>query len=173
MNDKKYEAATNIIVHLNFLNKFDLQTLCIDLAQSKQTNLIKKILDKEPGLINTVIKALSTRDNVKTASKLVKDFKLNPSDFPEMQEIQHNSAVNYYVSQVFRSPDHPQHTPLHKVEDLFSERPRMLISLVESLLKKKMAVQAKGIYIRNNLAAHASDKLKEQMEALPYNLKFD
>ena len=92
-----------------------------------------------------------------------------------MQEIQHASAINYYVSQVFRNPEHPQHMPLHKVEDLFAERPRMLISLVEALLRKKMAQQAAGIWIRNKLGVttHANEKLKEQMDAIPYQQKFD
>ena len=104
-----------------------------------------------PEMITPIINTLSTRENVKTASKLVKDYKLNANDFPQMQEIQHASAINYYISQVFRNPEHPQHMPIHKVEDLFAERPRMLISLVESLLRKKMAQQAAGIWIRNNL----------------------
>lgn len=43
---KKYTEATNIIVHLNFLDKFDLMELCINLSEDKKTNLIKKILDK-------------------------------------------------------------------------------------------------------------------------------
>jgi len=51
--------------------------------------------------------------------------------------------------------------PLHKVEDLFSEKPRMLLSLVESLMKRKSVHQAGGVYKRNKLAAHASDELKE------------
>ena len=69
--------------------------------------------------------------------------------------------MNYYVSSIFRSPDHPAYMPLHKVEDLFSEKPRMLLSLVESLMKRKSVHQAGGVYRRNKLAAHASDELKE------------
>ena len=51
----------------------------------------------------------------------------------------------------------------------------MLISLVESLLRKKMAQQAAGIWIRHNLgvSTHANEKLKEQVEAIPYQQKFD
>ena len=101
--EKKYQEATNIIVNLDFLKDFDLKALCINLAQTGKMNLIKKILDKLPELITTIIKTLSTRDNVKTANKLVKDYKLNAADFPEMQEIQHASAVNYYVSSIFRA----------------------------------------------------------------------
>ena len=65
--------------------------------------------------------------------------------------------------------------PIHKVEDLFAERPRMLISLVESLLRRKMAQQAAGIWIRNKLgvSTDTNEKLKEQMEAIPYQSKFD
>ena len=49
--------------------------------------MIRKILDKQPDLTDTVIRTLSTRDNVKAASKLVKDYKLDAGDYPEMQEI--------------------------------------------------------------------------------------
>ena len=61
--------------------------------------------------------------------------------------------------------------PLHKVEDLFAERPRMLISLVESLLRKKMAQQAAGIWIRNKLGVSkdVNEKIKEEVEAIPYD----
>jgi len=33
LKEKKYQEATNIIVHLNFLKEFDLKALCVNLAQ--------------------------------------------------------------------------------------------------------------------------------------------
>ena len=72
--------------------------------------------------------------------------------------------------------------PLHKVEDLFTDRPRFLIPLVEALLKRSRKQrefayddegeeefnpnylqQAKGIWVRNllNMSEHVSDVVKE------------
>lgn len=119
------------------------------------------------------IKNLSTKEHVKMANKLVKDYKLSANDFPEMQGIQESNATNYYVSSIFRKPDNPAYMPLSKVEDLFEGKFRMLINLVESLLKKKNVHQAGGVWRRNNLKEHASKELVEQMELYPYDPKFD
>lgn len=58
--------------------------------------------------------------NIKGAVKLVKDFRLKPNDFPALIEKASFNAANYFVSQTFRAPSHPDHMPLHKIEDLFS-----------------------------------------------------
>ena len=63
--------------------------------------------------------------NVKGAVKTVKDFQMDPNDFPLLVETASFNASNYFVSQCFRSPNHPDHVPLHKVEDLFSNEPIM------------------------------------------------
>jgi len=93
------------------------------------------------------------------ANKLVKDYKLKADDFPEMQGIQEANATNYYVSSIFRKPDNPAYMSLSKVEGLFDGKHRMLINLVESLLKKKSVHLAGGVWRRNNLADHASKEL--------------
>ena len=46
------------------------------------------------------------------------------------------NTSNYFISKIFRSDGHPDYMPLQKVEDLFTDRPRFLIPLVEALLKK-------------------------------------
>ena len=63
--------------------------------------------------------------------------------------------------------------PLNKVEDLFEGKHRMLINLVESLLRKKSVHQAGGVWRRNKLEEHASEELVEQMKLYPYDPKFD
>ena len=86
---KRYVEAGNIILHLDFLDSFDLVILCCRLAEKSETLLLRKLLDKKRDIVPKVIEELSTKENVKFASKLVKDYKLNASDFPKMQEIQH------------------------------------------------------------------------------------
>lgn len=63
---------------------------------------------------------------MKGAVKIVKDFKLDPNDFPALVEQASFNATNYFVSCHFRSPKHPDYIPLHKVEDLFSNEPIMI-----------------------------------------------
>lgn len=41
--------------------------------------------------------------------------------------------------------------PLHKIEDLFTHKRRMLIELAFSLLRRGLQNQAVGVYLRHNL----------------------
>lgn len=80
--------------------------------------------------------------------------------------------------------------PLHKIEDLFSGNPRMLIYLVEELIQKGNLHQAQtnisdqesvyfqkaaGVWARHNLAnyAHASQSLQREMARIQYNPALD
>ena len=51
--------------------------------------------------------------------------------------------MNYFVSQAFRAPNHPDHIPLSKVEDLLSGDP-LLISCLLLLLLKRWSKVHKG-----------------------------
>ena len=135
--ERRFEEATNIIVNLDFFKEFDMQEIIKNLAMNQQILQIRKIIDKQPDTLELTVRNLSTKENVKMANKLVKDYKLNANDFPEMQGIQESNATNFYVSSIFRKSDHPAYMPLNKVEDLFEGKHRMLINLVESLLRKK------------------------------------
>ena len=73
--------------------------------------------------------------NVKLAVKTVKDFKLDPNNFPALVEQASFNATNYFLSCYFRSKNHPDHIPLHKVEDLFSNEPIMIQCLCTLLFK--------------------------------------
>ena len=66
------------------MDKFDLEILCCRFAEKSETLLLRKILDKRRELLPKVVEELSTKENVKLAAKIVKDYKLNPSDFKKM-----------------------------------------------------------------------------------------
>ena len=76
--------AGNIIFYLDFMDKFDLEIQCCRLAEKSETLLLRKILDKRRELLPKVVEELSTKENVKLAAKIVKDYKLNASDFKKM-----------------------------------------------------------------------------------------
>ena len=77
-----------------------------------------------------------TCKDIKSAVKTVKDFKLNAADFPILVERASFNTANYFVSQCFRAASHPDHMPLHKIEDLFSGDYVMITCLVTLLLKR-------------------------------------
>jgi len=98
--------------------------------------------------------------------------------------------VNYFVSQAFRAPNHPDHIPLSKVEDLLSGDPLLISCLLLLLLKRWSKVhkgnlsepflhKILGIIKRSGLKStdpHVSLELKEllaQIEGVTYNANHD
>ena len=57
---------------------------------------------------------LSTNAHAKTAADFVKDYKLNPEDFTEIQAIISRNSSCYFIGKVFRAPSHADHMPLIK-----------------------------------------------------------
>ena len=75
---------------------------------------------------------------LKIAIKLIKDYNFDPEQFPIVMNTVVGNSANHYISRVFRPVGHSDYLPLHQVEDLFADRPRFQIKLVEALLKKEM-----------------------------------
>jgi hypothetical protein len=79
------------------------------------------------------------------------------------------NSSNYFISRTFRNPQHEDYLPLTKVEDLFTDKPQMLIELIKAYLKKKRLNQAKGVWQRHSLFKFASSDLIREMEQIHYN----
>ena len=95
---------------------------------------------------------MSTSFLSKTAAGLVKDYKLNPEEFPEMLGFISKNTSFYFISRTFRAPTHADYLPLSKIEDLFTNRIPMLIDLIEAYLKKGQQLQSrKNIANENNV----------------------
>lgn len=94
---------------------------------------------------------LSTNAHAKTAADFVKDYKLNPEDFPELQAIISRNSSCYFIGKAFRATSHADYMPLHKIEDLFTDNHRMLIELAQTLLRRGLSNQAVGVYLRHQL----------------------
>lgn len=90
----------------------------------------KLLIENQPHLKEKVVRMLSTNLHAKTAADLVKDYKLNPEDFPELQAIISRNSSSYFIGRAFRAPSHADYMPLHKIEDLFTNNSRMLLELV-------------------------------------------
>jgi len=127
-NSRLAEAST-LIIKFNLVQKFDLMELIIGLVKSGKTSTAKLFLETQPALREKVIRRLSTPEDSKTAAELVKDYKLDPEAFPELQSILCKSSSNYFIGRAFRHPSNADYLPLAKIEDLFTGNTLMLTEL--------------------------------------------
>jgi len=135
--DNDLVGATILIAKFKFQDEFDISDILVRLVEDLTRmdvarNLVKGVTKYEKVLVDVLV---SLKD-IKGATKIVKDFKLSSVDFPLLVERASFNTANYFVSQCFRAPSHPDHMPLHKVEDLFSGEPIMIACLVTILLRR-------------------------------------
>ena len=133
-----------MIVKFGLGDKFDLVELAVNMVYAKKN--CKKLLDMEPSIRETVIRKLTTQQTSKSAADLVKHYKYDPKDFPELLVQCAKNTSNYFVSRIYRAETHEDHLSVHKVEDLFTGDSVMLLELVSSLFRKGREHQAKGVF---------------------------
>jgi len=84
-----------------------------------------------------LIRALSTNDNCKKASQLIKDFKLNIEDFPEVKErIMKNSMRHFLGRNLYKKSNSQDYITLDRIDDLLSGIKQMMGYFVEDLAHK-------------------------------------
>lgn len=169
IENTRFAEASNLIIRFNLFEKFDLIELMVGLVEANKPATAKLFLDSQPSLREKVIRRLSTSEHAKTASDFVKDYKLNPEDFPELQSLMDRNCSNYFIGRAFKNPSNADYLPLSKIEDLFTNRPRMLVELVQSLLKKGQKMQAKGVWQRHGLHSCAPPELQQEMNSFAYD----
>lgn len=129
-DNARFAEAAVLIIKFRFFEKFDVMQLIYELVDQKRLPTAKLLIDQKPDLKEKVVRLLSTNTHAKTAADLVKDYKLNPEDFPELQAIISRNSSSYFIGRAFRAPSHADYMPLHKIEDLFTNNHRMLTELV-------------------------------------------
>ena len=67
-----------------FYDKFDILDLCIKLVDINKIQQCKMLVQNVPEVKERLIRALSVQQHAKVAAQFVKDYKLNPDDFPEL-----------------------------------------------------------------------------------------
>lgn len=155
-NNRFGEAAT-LIIKFNLFEKFDLIELMVNLVIHNKQSTAKLFLDSQPALREKVVRRLSLPETAKTATEFVKDYKMNPEDFPELQAIITKSSSNHFIGRAFRHPSNADYLPLSKIEDLFTGNNRMLLELCQNLLDRGWGHQAKGVWQRHCLYQYAPD----------------
>jgi len=86
-----------MIVRYKFQEKFDLKMIMMKLADSNKFETAKLLIQHDDKLKIELIKALSTNDNSKKAAALIKDFRLNMDDFPELKERIMKNSMRYFL----------------------------------------------------------------------------
>jgi hypothetical protein len=97
LEKKKYYEAANLIIRYKFQSHFDIKEIVgylVDL--NKLGTAVLLISDNEPLKIH-LVKSLATNDNCKKAAKLIKDFKFDPNDFPEVKERVMKNSMRYFL----------------------------------------------------------------------------
>ena len=87
ISDNDLIGAAIIITKFEFQPEFDIQDLIVRIIE-KNNNMqaIKGLVTGKPELEKLLVNILVSLKNVKGAVKIVKDFKLNPNDFPALVE---------------------------------------------------------------------------------------
>lgn len=100
--------------------------LLFNLVEEQKLQTMKLILDNMPQIKEDAVRMLSTETHVKVASNIIKDYKMNPQDFPELEQIIMKNSSCYFIGRAFRNPSHADYLPLNQIEDLFTGKKRML-----------------------------------------------
>ena len=112
----------------------------------------KMLIANDNDLKIELIKSMSTNDNCKRASQLIKDFHFDPDDFPEVKERIMKNSVRYFLGRnVYKNQNQQDFLTLDRIEDLISGFKQMMSYLVEDLTKKEKFNEATGIMQRNQI----------------------
>ena len=118
---------------------------------------------------------MCTNDNCKKAAQLIKEFKFDADDFPEVKERVMKNSVRYYLAKgLYNNYKNPKDSlRLCQVEDLFSGFKQMTGYLVEDLAHKNKLNEAKGIMQRNQIEEYLRPETLEQLVQYNYNQSTD
>jgi hypothetical protein len=120
------------------------------LAVTNKMPIAKALCQLDHSFKLHLIKLLSTNEHCKTAAQLVKDFKFEINEFPDLKERLLKATMRYYLGCfLYKKPGHPDHMPLDRVEDLMWGFPQMLAYLVDDLAYKGKKYEAKAICTRH------------------------
>ena len=99
VGDGDLVGASILITKKQFQAEFDIPDLVARLIQDydKMQNA-KMLVTGFPDLEREFINILISLKNIKGGVKSVKDFELNPQEFPQLVEMASFNASNYFVS---------------------------------------------------------------------------
>lgn len=82
-----------------------------------------------------MVKTLSTQEHCKLAAGLIKEFKFDINDFPELNEMLEKANIKFFLKKfLYKKPGEEENYSLDRVEDLFFGFRWMMSFLVEDLV---------------------------------------
>lgn len=121
-----------------------------------------------------MIGLLSTNANAKVAADIIKEFKFNPEEFPEVKERLMKATMRYYLGKfLYKKPENEEFMSLDRIEDLFFGFKPMLGYLVEDLVHKGKLNEAKGVCLRHGVHDFIRQETKETLNDVMYDQSKD
>ena len=138
---------------------FNIQDLISMLVHQNKFPLAALLVENHPEYQKALIEEMTTNKLASRAADLVKHFKLNPNDFPELiQRLQKNCLRFYENSDIWM-----------KVEEKFFNHKDMLGFYVEDLIFKEQVDLALSIVQRHNLLEGGNITKEDTLEIVrPY-----
>lgn len=169
-NQNRFNDASLMIVRYKFHEHFDIHTLMLKLVDANKLETAKLLCQNEDKLKTDLIRALSNNDNIKKAAALIKDFRMNIDDFPEVKERIMKNSMRYFLGRnLYKKSNQQDFLTLDRIEDLLVGIKQMLGYLVEDLLHKGKLIEAKGIMTRNKVETHVRSEVFESLKLIDYD----
>ena len=164
---------------MKFYDKFDVKLLLEKLVDQNKIPTAKLLIDENKDLALHLIGLLSTNVNIKVAAEIIKQFKFDINEFPDVKERLMKNSMRYYLGRfLYKKPGHEDFLSLDRIEDMFLGFKPMLGYLCEDLVFKGKHNEAKGLCMRHGLTTYLREETKERLndviydaskEALPYD----
>lgn len=105
IKNNKYHEAALIIHKFKFKEHFDCHLILEKLVDSNRITAAKQICELDESFKLFLIKLLSTNENCKMASQLIKEFRFDINDFPELKERLMKSSMRFYLGRfLYKKP---------------------------------------------------------------------
>lgn len=105
IESNKFHEAALIIYKFKFFSKFDCKSLLDKLIDANRIPAAKQLCEESEELKLYLIKKLSTNDNCKVAAQMIKEFRFDINDFPEVKERIMKSSMRYYLGRfLYKKP---------------------------------------------------------------------
>jgi len=158
-NGRKIERAANYIAILDLHSHFDIKDIIIQLCQERQSVPIIRLVEKSPELQKDAVKLCLANRNAKNAGDIVKEFGLNPHDFPTLIPSLKRSALRFHMND----------STWTQVEEKFCDQKEMEGYFVEELILAGKWNEALSIVKRHDLLEkeeYISKEIRDKI--LPY-----
>jgi len=156
---KKFPEVAHYISTMELHQHFNIPDLISSFVHQNKFPLAALLAENKPEYQAALVREMTTNKLASKAADLVKYFKLNPKDFPELIERLQKNCLRFYV-----------HNDIWmKVEEKFYDHKNMLGFYVEDLVFKEQFDLAASIVKRHNLLEGGHITKEDTLEALkPY-----